>query len=31
MRICVAYKIELLLGVWYLIGFQLEELLSDNH
>ena len=31
MRTCVAYKIELLSGVWYLIGFLLEELISDYH
>ena len=29
MHTCVAYKIKLLIGVWCLIGFLLEELISD--
>ena len=31
MRTCAAYKIELLFSVWCLIGFLLEELISDYH
>ena len=31
MRTCVAYEIELLFSVWCLIGFLLEELISDYH
>ena len=31
MRTCVAYEIELLFNVWCLIGFLLEELISDYH
>ena len=31
MHTCVAYEIELLFSVWCLIGFLLEELISDYH
>ena len=31
MRTCVANEIELLFSVWCLIGFLLEELISDYH
>ena len=31
MRTCVAYEIQLLFSAWCLIGFLLEELISDYH
>ena len=31
MRTCEAYEIELLFSIWCLIGFLLEELISDYH